>query len=91
MRPRPSDDPVMNTRATSQLLSSRRPFRLTTPNGLPAPRVFPCTRRDAGAATAPHYNTAILPVRPRKLRGPRKGKTIAIAGREFGDWRVHAI
>src|SRR5882757_10046204 len=47
MRPRPSDDPVMNTRATSYLLSSRRPFRLTIPNGLPAPRVFPCTRHDA--------------------------------------------
>jgi hypothetical protein len=48
MRPRPSDDPVMNTRATSYLLSSRRPFRLTIPNDLPASRVFPCTRHDAG-------------------------------------------
>src|ERR1700737_4138859 len=48
MRPRPSDDPVMNTRATSHLLSSRRPFRLTIPNGLPPSRVFPCTRHDAG-------------------------------------------
>ena len=48
MRPRPSDDPVMNTRATSHLLSPRRPFRLTIPNALPAPRVLPCTRHDAG-------------------------------------------
>src|SRR5271165_4401101 len=48
MRPRPSDDPVMNTRATSHLLSSRQPFRLTIPNGFPAPRVFPCPRHDAG-------------------------------------------
>ena len=48
MRPRPSDDPVMNTRATSHLLSSRRPFRLTIPNSLPPSRVFPCTRHDAG-------------------------------------------
>ena len=47
MRPRPSDDPVMNTRATSHLLSPRRPFRLTIPNALPAPRVLPCTRHDA--------------------------------------------
>src|SRR4051794_15432611 len=35
MRPRPSDDPVMNTRATSHLLLSRRPIRLTIPNGQP--------------------------------------------------------
>src|ERR1700736_993915 len=48
MRPRPSDDPVMNTRATSHLLSPRRPFRLTIPNALPASRVLPCTRHDAG-------------------------------------------
>src|SRR5580693_2181965 len=48
MRPRPSDDPVMNTRATSHLLSWHRPFRLTIPNGLPPSRVFPCTRHDAG-------------------------------------------
>jgi len=49
MRPRPSDDPVINTRATSHLLSSRRPFRLTIPNGFPALRVFPCPRHDASA------------------------------------------
>jgi hypothetical protein len=41
MGPRPSDDPVMNTRATPHLRSSRRPFRLTIPNGLPVPRVLP--------------------------------------------------
>src|SRR5712672_3317264 len=44
IRPRPSDDPVMNTRATSHLLSSLRPFRLTIPNGLPVPRAFPRVR-----------------------------------------------
>src|ERR1700730_16113592 len=48
MRPRPSDDPVMNTRATSYLLSSRRPLRLTIPIVPPASRVFPCTRHDTG-------------------------------------------
>ena len=47
MSPRLSDDPVMNTRATSHLLSSRRPLRLTIPNGLPPSRAFPCTRHDA--------------------------------------------
>ena len=35
MRPRPSDDPVMNTRATLT-----PPYE---PNAIPAPRVFPFT------------------------------------------------
>ena len=42
MRPRPSDEPVMNTRAT--LTPPVMPsYRLTNPNALPAPRVFPLT------------------------------------------------
>jgi hypothetical protein len=38
------------------------------------------------AARATHYDSAILPVRLRKLRLPRKGKTIAIAEERPGDW-----
>src|ERR1700731_3057832 len=48
MRPRPSDDPVMNTRATSYLLSSGRPFRLTIPN-----ISLHSARRRRGSTTAP--------------------------------------
>src|SRR5712671_1115524 len=51
MRPRPSDDPVMNTQAT--LTPPVMPsYRLTNPNALPAPRVFPftlCAARRRGA------------------------------------------
>ena len=40
MRPSPSDDPVMNTRATAAppLVATIRP---TIPNGFPAPRARP--------------------------------------------------
>ena len=54
MRPRPSDDPVMNTRAT--LTPPVMPsYRLTSPNALPAPRCFPslCARHDAGVLRHP--------------------------------------
>jgi len=54
MRPRPSDDPVMNTRAT--LTPPVMPsYRLTNPNALPAPRVFPftlCAARRRRAASS---------------------------------------
>jgi hypothetical protein len=47
------------------------------------------------AARATHYDTAILPLRLRKLRLPRKGKTIVIAHGETGDCLVkegpHAV
>src|ERR1700736_3475847 len=49
MRPRPCDDPVMNTRAT--LTPPVMPsYRLTNPNALRAPRVFPFTLCAARAA-----------------------------------------
>jgi len=56
MRPRPSDDPVMNTRATLALLLCRA-IGLRARNALPAPRVFPFTLCAARRRRAAFYGS----------------------------------
>ena len=56
MRPRPSDDPVMNTRAT--LTPPVMPnYRLANPNALPAPRGFPFILYTAPRRRAAFYGS----------------------------------